>query len=79
MHVLAQVTAYDTYSAIFYFITLYFKSMSCNKNFINCNFFFFLFRAILMAYGGSQAKGGIRATAAGLHHSHSSAGSEQYL
>ena len=41
MHVLAQVTAYDTYSAIFYFITLYFKSMSCNKNFINCNFFFF--------------------------------------
>jgi len=29
-----------------------------------------------MAYGGSQARGLIRATAAGLCHSHSNAGSE---
>ena len=35
-------------------------------------FFFFLpFRAAPMAYGGSQARGPIGATAAGLHHSHS--------
>ena len=32
-----------------------------------------------MAYGGSQARGRIRATAAGLHHSHSKAGSKLYL
>ena len=37
--------------------------------------FFFLFRAILTAYGSSQ--GGIRAAAAGLHHSHT--GSEPCL
>ena len=32
-------------------------------------FFFLLFRAAPTAYGGSQARGRIRATAAGLHHS----------
>ena len=31
------------------------------------------------AYGGSQARGQIRATAAGLYHSHSNAGSEPCL
>ena len=41
--------------------------------------FFCLFRAAPAAYGGSQAKGQIGATAAGLHHSHSNAGSEQCL
>ena len=39
-------------------------------------FFFFLFRATLTAYGGSQAKGRIRAVATGLRHSHSNVGSE---
>ena len=39
--------------------------------------FFLLFRATLTAYGGSQAGGQIRATAAGLRHS--KAGSEQHL
>ena len=34
-----------------------------------------LFRASLSAYGGSQARGLIGATAAGLCHSHSKAGS----
>ena len=38
--------------------------------------FFLLFRAVLTAYGGSQAQGQIRATAAGLRHSHSHAGSK---
>ena len=37
-----------------------------------------VFRAPLVAYGDSQARGGIRAVAAGLH-SHSSAGSEPHL
>ena len=38
-----------------------------------------LFRAALAAYGSSQDRGQIGATAAGLHHSHSHAGSEQHL
>ena len=38
-----------------------------------------LFRAALMAYGGSQARGSVGATAASLHHSHSNAGSEPCL
>ena len=41
--------------------------------------FFFLFRATPAAYGGSQARGQIRAAAADLHHSHSEARSEPHL
>ena len=41
-------------------------------------YLFSLFRAALTAYGGSQARGLIGA-AAGLHHSHSNAGSEPRL
>ena len=37
---------------------------------------FCLFRAVLMAYGGSQARDWIRAVAAGLHHRHSNAGTK---
>ena len=42
---------------------------------------FYLFRAVTAAYGGSQARGGIGAVAAGLHHSqsHSNVGSEPHL
>ena len=40
---------------------------------------FVLSRATPEAYGGSQAKGPIRPTAAGLHHSHSNMGSEPHL
>ena len=39
-------------------------------------FFFLLYRAALPAPTGSQARGRIGATAAGLHHSHSNAGSK---
>ena len=39
----------------------------------------FFFRAEQEAFGGSQAKGQIGATAAGLHHSHSNVGSEARL
>ena len=42
-------------------------------------FFFGLFRALLAAYGGSQARGPIRAGAASLHHSHSNARSKPCL
>ena len=49
-------------------------------------FFFFFFlvflpfsRAALTAYGGSQARGQIRAVAASLHQSHSNGGSEPRL
>ena len=43
------------------------------------HFCFCLFRATPAAYGNSQAKGQIGATAAGLHHSHGSSGSEAHL
>ena len=45
-------------------------------------FFFFLFclfRTAPVAYGGSQARGQIRAIATGLHRSYSNAGSELHL
>ena len=42
-------------------------------------FFFCLFRAASMVYGGSQARGQIGAVAAGLHHSHGNARSEPRL
>ena len=38
-----------------------------------------LFKAAPTAYGDSQARGRIGATAAGLHHRHSDAGSEPRL
>ena len=41
--------------------------------------FVFFFRATPMAYGGSQVRGPIGATAAGQHHSHSNARSEPRL
>ena len=42
-------------------------------------FFFCLFRATPTAYGSSQVRGRIGATAANLHHSHSNLGSEPGL
>ena len=44
-----------------------------------CLFVFLLFRAVLVAYRNSQARGRIRTTAARLHYSHSNAGSEPHL
>ena len=38
-------------------------------------FFFFLFRAVPMAYGSSWTRDLTQAIVAGLHHSHSNAGS----
>ena len=42
-------------------------------------FFFGLFSAASMAYGGSLARGQIRAVAAGLCHKHSNMGSKSHL
>ena len=42
-------------------------------------FIFLLFRATPAAYRGFQAKGQVRAIAAGLHHSHSNSGSKPRL
>ena len=42
-------------------------------------FFWFFFRVSPKAYGDSQTKGLIGATAAGLHHSHSNARSKSHL
>ena len=44
-----------------------------------CFFVFGVFRYAPSAYGGSQARGQIRAVAAGLYHSHSNVGSEPHL
>ena len=40
---------------------------------------FFFLRSSLVAYGGFQARGRIRAVAYGLHHTHSNVASEPYL
>ena len=56
-----QGQARDSFIFLFYILFTYFF------NFL----IFLLFRAILAAYGDSQARGRIRATAASLHHSHS--------
>ena len=45
----------------------------------NRTFFFGHFRSTPVAYEGSQARSLIRAVAAGLHHSHSNAGSKLHL
>ena len=55
------------------------KKPSRNKDSENAFFFFLLFRDVPAAHGGSQARGQIRAIAAGLRHSHSNAGSEHCL
>ena len=50
-----------------------------SRNFVRFAFFFLIFRTEPVAYGGSQARGPVRAVAAGLHQSHSNVGSELCL
>ena len=54
-------------------------SLSHNRNSPETFFFFCLFRATSVVYGGSQARGWIGAALAGLHYSHSNARSELCL
>ena len=42
-------------------------------------YLYFVFRATLVAYGGSQARGQFRAVAASLHHSHSAGSKLRWL
>ena len=58
----------------YFLFFLSFFLLILKKNFFNC-----LFRATPVAYGGSQARRPIRATAASLRHSHSNARSEPCL
>ena len=63
-----------------YFLAICMSSLeNCLFIFYFFYFYFLLFRAAPMAYGVSQARGCIGATAAGLHHSHSNAGSNPHL
>ena len=50
-----------------------------NSFFLFLFFVFCLFRVTSAAWGGSQAGGLIGAVTAGLHHSHSNAGSKPHL
>ena len=52
-----------------------------NNNYNAISFYVFIlcFRATPAAYGSSQARGWIRATSAGLHHTHSNTGSKPCL
>ena len=55
------------------------QRLSYIKNLLSSFCFFVFFRAALAAYGSSQARGLIRAVAAGLCHSHSNVGFELHL
>ena len=56
---------------------MYLLNTHINK-YLFLEFFFCLSKAAPLAYGGSQARGQIRAEATSLHHSHSNARSELY-
>ena len=58
---------------VWYKTVVRFHPFACG-NFLNI--IFFLFMATPAAHGSSQARGQIRASAAGLHHSHSNTGSK---
>ena len=63
-----------------FLLTVYQLSLSFSLNlFYLFIYLFLLYRAALMAYGGSQARGPVRAVAAGLRQSYSNAGSEPCL
>ena len=65
----------------FVLLTIALFCLSMNVGFFRGFFvcLFLLFRAAPSTHGGSQARGLIGATTAGLHHSHSSARSELHL
>ena len=79
----SQAWPHSRYSVSFHFSDSFcwsFTFGTCKLLFSFEMSFFFLFafpRATPMAHGGSQARGLIRGVAAGLHHSHSNAGSAE--
>ena len=76
-HSLSQNIELNKYF-LFYFIILKYI-INAGAKFNKYIQFCFFFRDALMAYGSSLAMGRIRATAVGLHHSHSNVGSETRL
>ena len=68
----AQLNIYKIFSHVVEYICASFT-------FLFHLFLFCLFRAVLMAQGGSQARGQIRSVASSLHHSHSNARTKQCL
>ena len=72
---LASWGVFDDYMFLFFLMAIYIYIYIAFFFF----FFFFLFRAAPTVYGSSQARGGIRATATSLCHSHSNARSEPRL
>ena len=71
----AQITG-KTFSLGMYVKRFLEKISICFLFVLFCFVVFFAFRATPMAYGGSHARGPIRAAAAGPRQSHSNAGSE---
>ena len=91
-HCLPVTTGYLTNVKSFYYLSFHFLSLCCfviascvlsrkSVCLSSCIFFFFFcfLGAAPVAYGGFQARGQIRATAVGLHHSHSNVGSKPRL
>ena len=79
---LARCLTYSTYFKIIVLIIIKVNILKIShlKDYSITFFIFFsFFRATPMAYGGSQTRSRIGATPAGLHHSHSNAGSEPRL
>ena len=70
------MTCFGEIQIEFYTVGLLEKTLLSVFNF---NFLFFAFWAVSRAYGSFQARGQIGTSAAGLHHSHSNAGSELRL
>ena len=86
MIVLRRINSYFYFFFYFFFNQRrnfrkkYYGSFLCSQLFMHtCMHACMYSRAVPAAYGGSQARGRIGATAASLHHSHGNAGSELHL
>ena len=70
---------YEGFIIFHYYLLLYVLEIFHNIILIYLFIYVFLFRATPAAYGSSQARGQIGATAADLRHSHSNTRSEPHL
>ena len=78
LHMCMHMSSYASMSKIARVWNLY-DLLDNAEQFFNFNFYFCLFRAALVAYGGSQARCLIRTVAAGLYQSYSNVGSKLCL
>ena len=85
LHILERKSFVNKHSIKIYFLSISSKLLTVNQKVCILSgiylifIFIFIFRATPVAHGSSQVRGRIRATAAGLHHSHSNVGSEPCL